>query len=137
MVLQCCNSMSLDSDGDPSPNKRPDVLLSVGTWRGEAKGMPFHHTLSLQALLIFLFPLSVCKRYFEMFQYSSSFFSSSSIFLCCCFFYPFPLFSPILLSLNLFKLCLPSLLSLSSLPTSSPISFPLPCHLCTRFIMAD
>lgn len=33
---------------DPSPNKRPDVLLSVVTWRGETECMLSHHTSSLQ-----------------------------------------------------------------------------------------
>lgn len=117
---------------DPSPNKRPDVLLSVVTWRGEAECMLFH----IKSPSFACFPLSsLCiKDISECFLYWSS--SLSVFFLLLLSFAT--IFSKIILFKSLYsKECSSPLSAFSSLPSPSPISFPLPCHLCTTFIMAD
>lgn len=109
---------------DPSPNKRPDVLLSVVTWRGETECIGVH-TSSLQTP-----NSSPCIK--DRFYWSSSI-SVRWFFLKI--FFAFPLF--IFFKSLHGKVCLPSLLSAPSLSTQYQISFPSPCHLCTTFIMTD
>lgn len=67
---------------DPSPNKRPDVLLSVVTWRGETECMLSHHTSSLQTP-----NSSPCIK--------DRFYWSSSISVWCFFFFYLFCFSTI------------------------------------------
>lgn len=123
---------------DPSLNKKPAVLLSVVTWRGETKCMYFfsfsfffYHTSSPQALLFYLshfseYILVLILIAFSMLCSFLLLLSVPTIFSNIIFFK----------SLNS-EVCLPPLLPLPSLPTQYPISFPLPCHFCTSFKMTD
>lgn len=122
---------------DPSLNKKPAVLLSVVTWRGETKCMCFfsfsffYHTSSPQALLFYLshfseYILVLILIAFSMLCSFLLLLSVPTIFSNIIFFK----------SLNS-EVCLPPLLPLPSLPTQYPISFPLPCHFCTSFKMTD
>lgn len=117
---------------DPSPNKRPDVLLSVVTWRGETKCMLFftiEHCLFPPLSSLSIKDISVCFSIDpHPFQYVGFL-----LLLSCS-----TIFSNIIFFKSLHSIvCLPSIFSLPSLPTQYPISFPLPCHLCTTVIMAD
>lgn len=119
--------MSFDSGGTfyPFPNKRPDVLLSVVVWRGETECMLLHRTQSLQtpnaSMGIKDSSVDIDPRYVFFFFFASPLFPSlvfSSKCLCS-------------------QVDSPSLLYVPSFTARYQISFPLPCHFCTTFIMTD
>lgn len=100
------------------------VCCVLGRWeRVHAFSLHIIRFQTLNALCVKKIPLQILLIH-HLFQY-------------VVFIFALPLLSPILFSAHHDKECLPSLLSLPPLPPQYQISFPLPCHLCTAFVMRD